>query len=163
MPLLKLHGSFTWQRITVYGKSRKIPIIPIGTNKNYLAPPYNFIWGSAYELLVGCDVLRIVGCSLSQNDVGLIDLLFKAHKERGRSIRIEIVGFQPLNGHHHIKNEYGFFPEIVEPKDLEDTLIADEAIGKAEVGNPFRIWLRAKAERMLGAPATPTRYLRKCF
>ncbi|MBI5872875.1 MAG: SIR2 family protein [Candidatus Omnitrophica bacterium] len=162
--LLKLHGSFNWNRITIYEKRKKISIIPIGINKNYLAPPYNFIWGRAYELLVKCDVLRIVGCSLNQNDIGLIDLLFKAHRERGKSIEIQIIDFQPPNGHHQIKRNYGFFPSIVEPNKIEETLIADETISNCDVGNPFKIWLKAKAEKMLQASEiNNTKYLKKCL
>jgi len=164
VPLLKLHGSFNWERITIYGKRTKISIIPLGINKNYLVPPYNFIWGRAYELLVKCDILRIVGCSLSQNDVGLIDLLFKAHSKRGKHIEIQIIDFQPRNGHHQIKNNYGFFPEIVEPNKIEETLIADELISNYDVGNPFKIWLKAKAEKMLQKTEIDnTKYLKKCF
>jgi len=162
LPLLKLHGSFTWRRIIIYGRSRDIPIMPMGITKNYLAPPYNFIWSRAYELLAHCDALRIIGCSLNQNDVGMIDLLFKAHQVKGRSIRMEIIDFQPPNGGHQIKNNYGFFPEIIEPEHLEGTLIPEETI-RNPAGNPFRIWLKAKAERMLGSLANRTRYLKKCF
>lgn len=163
-PLLKLHGSFTWNRIKIYEKQKKISIIPIGSNKNYLSPPYNFIWGRAYELLVKCDILRIVGCSLNQNDIGLIDLLFKAHRERGKSFEIQIIDFQPSNGHHPIKRNYGFFPGIVEPKKIEDTLIADESISNYDVGNPFKIWLKAKTEKMLQASEiSSTKYLKKCL
>lgn len=155
MPLLKLHGSFNWERIAIDGKQKNISIIPIGINKNYLFPPYNFIWGRAYELLKKCDVLRIIGCSLNQNDVGLIDLLFKAHSDRGRSIKIKIIDFQPLNGHHAIKNNYGFFPDIIDPNptnpdlnDTEETFIADTQISNYDKGNPFKIWLKSKVERM---------------
>ena len=162
-PLLKLHGSFNWRRITIYGRRKDISIVPIGINKNYLAPPYNFIRGRAFELLVNCDVLRIVGCSLNQNDTGLVDLLFKAHLERGKKIDIEPIDFQPLNGHHPIRNNYGFFPGIVDPIEIEETLITDQAIYKSEVGNPFKIWLKAKAERMLGEDIHKTRHLKKCL
>jgi len=162
-PLLKLHGSFTWEDIEVYDKKRKISIIPIGINKNYLFPPYNFIWGKAFELLVQCDTLRIIGCSLNQSDLGLIDLLFKAHLERDEQILLEIIDFQPQNSHHAIKTYYGFFPGIIEPKDIEGTLIADESISNYEVGNPFKIWLRAKSKKMLDDSVAETTYLKKCF
>ena len=162
-PLLKLHGSFNWKGIVIYGRRKDIPIIPIGINKNYLAPPYNFIWGRAFELLVKCDVLRIIGCSLNQNDVGLVDLLFKAHLHRDKQIEIQIIDFQPSSGHHQIRNNYGFFPGIVDPVDIEDTLITDESISKPDVGNPFRIWLRAKVERMLEDDINQTTYLKKCL
>ena len=74
VPLLKLHGAFDLEY-----RGRKLPIITPGINKNYLELPYNFIWGRALEILIDCDILRVIGCSLSQNDVGLVDLLFKAH------------------------------------------------------------------------------------
>jgi len=163
LPLLKLHGSFNWKGKKIYGKSKNIPIIPIGINKNYLSPPYNFIWGRAFELLVECDTLRIIGCSLSQNDMGLIDLLFKAHLEKGEQIKIEIIDFQPYDSHHQIKNNYGFFPGIVNPKDIEGTLIPTELISNRAVGNPFKIWLKAKAERMLDYRIHKTTYLKKCY
>jgi hypothetical protein len=162
-PLLKLHGSFTWENIEVYDKLKSIPIIPLGINKNYLLPPYNFIWGEAFEVLIKCDTLRILGCSLNQSDIGLIDLLFKAHLERDKQISLEIIDFQPQNSHHPIKTSYGFFPGIIEPKDIEGTLIADESISKCEVGNPFKIWLQAKGKKMLDEKVYDTEYLKKCF
>jgi hypothetical protein len=161
IPLLKLHGSFNWQDIKIYGKKTKVEIIPIGVNKNYLMPPYNFIWGQAYELLLKCDILRIIGCSLSQNDVGLIDLLFKAHKTKKMPIEIQIIDFQPMNGHHHIKDNYGFLPNIIDPIGIENGLIADELIQK-DTGNPFKIWLQAKTRRVLkGSKIERTNYLKR--
>lgn len=163
-PLLKLHGSFEWVNIDIYEKKKSIPIIPMGIHKNYLFPPYNFIWGKAFEILIQCDTLRIVGCSLNQSDLGLIDLLFKAHMERNKQIIMEIIDFQPENSHHPIKASYGFFPGIVEPKDIEGTLIADELISNYEVGNPFKIWLKAKGKRTLDDDkVSQTKYLKKCY
>lgn len=163
LPVLKLHGSFNWNRIKIYGKSKNISIIPIGINKNYLAPPYNFIWGRAFELLVKCDILRIVGCSLNQNDVGLINLLFKAHFERMSKIKIEIIDFQTIGSDHPIKKNYGFFPGIINPLNIEDTLITDASISNYDTGNPFKIWLKAKAEKMLPEKINHTKYIKKCL
>ncbi|MCC6837245.1 MAG: SIR2 family protein [Bacteroidia bacterium] len=170
-PLLKLHGSFNWERINIEGKTKSIPIIPLGSHKNYLFPPYNFIWGRAYELLKKCTVLRIVGCSLNQNDGGLVDLLFKAHSDKTDSIKMKIIDFQPKVGHHSIKSNFGFFPGIVDPNpsqpdlnDPEEVLIADPQISDYEKGNPFKIWLKAKAKRMLtDEEISKTKYLKKCF
>ena len=83
IPLLKLHGSFNWSDARIRGHRRDIEIIPLGSAKSYLHSPYSFIWNRALEVLIRCDTLRVIGCSLSQNDVHLIDLLFKAHLERG--------------------------------------------------------------------------------
>jgi hypothetical protein len=173
-PLLKLHGSFDWVNgVSIDGRKRPIDIIPIGINKNYLFPPYNFIWAKAYELLKKCDVLRIIGCSLNQTDLGLIDLLFKAHSDKGESIKLKVIDFQPENGYHSIKTNYGFFPDIVEPnppqervnlEDREELLIADNQISDYANGNPFKIWLKAKALKMFTEQEIEqTKYLKKCF
>ncbi len=159
-PLLKLHGSFNWISVRTYARPRTIPIIPLGIKKNYLTPPYNFIWSRAFEVLSQCDILRIVGCSLSQNDMGLLDLLFKAHLERTRPMEIQIINSQGEGD--RIKYDYGFFPGIVTPKDIERSLIADELIdADPEVGNPFKIWLKAKALKMLHGGVERTKYLRR--
>ena len=162
-PILKLHGSFNWKNIPIYGKIVTIPIIPLGINKNYLIPPYNFIWGRAYELLTQCDILRVIGCSLNQSDVGLIDLLFKVHNQKRESFEIQIVDFQPKNGHHQIKNNYGFFPNIVDPRAIEGTLISDELSSDDPNCNPFKIWLAAKARRTIDSQIPNTKYLKLCL
>ena len=161
IPLLKLHGSFNWTRIKNYGKIKTIPIIPLGINKNYLIPPYNFIWGRAFEILTKCDVLRIIGCSLNQNDIGLIDLLFKAHLERGSHLIMEIIDGEREAG--IIKYDYGFFPEIITPKDIEDSLIAEDLSIEVELSNPFKTWLKAKAEKMIRRRIKDTKYLKNCL
>ena len=174
IPLLKLHGSFDWVNgVSIDGRRRPIDIIPIGMNKNYLFPPYNFVWAKAYELLKRCDVLRIIGCSLSQTDLGLIDLLFKSHSDKGSGIKLKVIDFQPQNGYHSIKTNYGFFPNIIEPNppqervnlnDPEELLIADIQMSDYENGNPFKIWLKAKALSIFSeSEIESTKYLKKCF
>jgi len=162
-PLLKLHGSFGWKNVIIYGRPKDISIIPLGVNKKYLSPPYSFIWSKAFEVLVECDILRLIGCALSQNDIGLIDLLFKAHIERGTAFEIQVIDYQTAGD--QIKNNYGFFPDITKPKDIENALIADEQILKNDhVGNPFKIWLKAKAKRMLTEEKiAKTKYIKRCF
>jgi hypothetical protein len=150
-PLLKLHGSFDWE----------IPIMPIGMNKNYLFPPYNFIWSKAYDLLTRCDILRIIGCSLNQNDLGLVDLLFKAQINRDKPLEIQLIDFEPTG--EKIKSSYGFLSGLLKPSEFEDHMLAVEAIMKGS-GNPFKIWLREKANKMLSEEErNRTKYLKKCF
>ena len=162
IPLLKLHGSFNWKNINTYGKKKDISIIPLGINKNYLFPPYNFVWGRAFEAIAQCDILRVIGCSLSQNDIGLIDLLFKAHLERTSELEIQIIDFE--NTGEYIKNNYGFLTGIVKPKDIEGSLIADEIIGgEPDLANPFKIWLKAKSKRLLDENIDHTKFIKKCF
>ncbi len=91
IPLLKLHGSFDWKSVMIRGIKRSVQIIPLGVNKQFLHIPYNSIWIRALEILRECDILRVVGCSLSQNDTHLIELLFNAHIEKGNSFEIQVV------------------------------------------------------------------------
>lgn len=159
LPLLKLHGSFNWKNIETYGKKKNIEIVPLGINKNYLAPPYNFIWGRAFEVLAQCDVLRIIGCSLSQNDLGLIDLLFKAHLARKKFFKIQVIDLQKTG--KDIKNNYGFFKGIESIEEIERPLIPLDDIQR-DSANPFMIWLKAKSQKMIKEPKiNRTKYIKK--
>ena len=157
IPLLKLHGSFGWEEVELIGKKRKIPIIPVGAHKNYLRLPYNFIWGRALEVLAACDILRVVGCSLSANDTQVIDLLFKAHIARGTAFDIEIVSSEETG--QDIKNRYDFFPRIVTADKIEEPLLADTRKGT----NIFMEWLKAKGRKALkeDEQISQTTYLKK--
>lgn len=159
--MLKLHGSFNWKNVKICGRKRKIEIIPLGVNKNYLQIPYNFIWGRALEILTECDILRVIGCSLSQNDIALIDLLFKAHLEKGEAFELQIISAE--NTGTQIKYNYGFFPKIKSLGQIEDNLVPDP-IQSNEDGNAFKIWLKAKGSKMLKEDEIKkTRYLKKVF
>ena len=155
VPLLKLHGSFSWTNQQVIGKRRDIEIIPLGLSKSYLHPPYGFIWNRALDILAKCDSLRVVGCSLSPNDVHLIDLLFKAHLERRKPFEIEIIASDSAGV--TIRDNYGFFPEIRTLVKIEGALIPDP-----DPSNPFKTWLKYKSLKMLRqAGIRRTTYLRK--
>lgn len=154
LPLLKLHGSFNWRRQRIRDKWRRIDIIPLGSAKSYLHAPYGFIWNRALEILIECDTLRVIGCSLSPNDAHLIDLLFKAHLWRDIEFEIEIIS-STLDG-EAIRRNFGFFPRIKTLVDVEGS-IAD-----VNPPNPFKTWLKRKSERMLGeSTVRATRRLRK--
>jgi len=154
IPLLKLHGSFNWEKVTIRGRERSVDIIPLGTSKNYLHLPYNFIWSRALELLIECDVLRVIGCSLSQNDIHLVDLLFKAHIEKGKAVEIQIINLDSAG--ERIRGDYGFFPEIKPLTKIERTLVPE-----TEPLNPFKMWLEYKGRSMLKEKEVErTQYLR---
>jgi len=91
-PVLQLHGSFTWRfgvpiRVSKLRKQSPysadtgwIPPTILKESKNY---PFNKIAALAYELLVKkCDVLRIIGSSLTQNDWNVLSLIFNAQRHR---------------------------------------------------------------------------------
>ncbi len=157
VPLLKLHGSFNWARgVTIRGRTKRVEPIPLGSNKNYPHAPYTFIWNLALEVLIGCDTLRIVGCSLTQNDTHLVDLLFKAHLERNPEcvLNIEIVSGERAG--EAIRENYGFFPGIRTLTTIERNLIADP-----DPENAFKMWLARKSERVLGESIEQTGYLKR--
>lgn len=155
VPLLKLHGSFNWKDRKIRGRKRTVEIIPLGSTKNYIHPPYGCIWNQALETLVGCDTLRVIGCSLSQNDSHLIDLLFKAHLERGTAFDIEIIAREKVGA--GIKANYGFFPALKTLTEIKDNLIPE-----AEPENPFKTWLKYKSLALLGTKkAGLTKHVKK--
>jgi SIR2-like domain len=143
VPLLKLHGSFNWIGRKIRGRKRNIEIIPLGSTKNYIHPPYGCIWNQALETLINCDTLRVIGCSLSQNDFHLIDLLFKAHLERGAPFDIEIIAKNRVGD--GIRGNYGFFPALKTITEIKDNLVPE-----ADPENPFKTWLKYKSLAMLG-------------
>lgn len=155
IPLLKLHGSFAWKNQNIRGRRRSIEIIPLGSAKTYIHPPYGCIWNQALETLIRCDTLRVIGCSLSQNDFHLIDLLFKAHLERGRAFEIEIIATDKVGG--DIRGSYGFFPGITSLTEIKGILIPE-----ATPANPFKAWLRYRSLALLSAEEiAKTKYVKR--
>jgi hypothetical protein len=105
--VLQVHGSFTWRfgvppqaaclrRDTTY--SRETLWIPPSILKEAKAYPFNKLMALAYELLRHCDVLRVIGASLTQNDWNVLSLIFNAQRHQQWSgsqvFRIEVVGPQ---------------------------------------------------------------------
>ncbi len=155
IPLLKLHGSFNWKNQSIRGRRRTIEIIPLGSTKNYIHPPYGCIWNQALETLIGCDTLRVIGCSLSQNDFHLIDLLFKAHLERGGAFEMEIIASDDIG--EQIRSTYGFFPDIKSLTEIKGILIPERT-----PANPFKAWLRYRSVALLdGQEIGHTRYVKR--
>lgn len=163
VPLLKLHGSFNWSKMKIRkGRTKTIEIIPLGVTKNYLHAPYNFIWSRAMEILIECDIFRVIGCSLSQNDLHLIDLLFKAHLEKGRAFFIEIINQDDIGG--EIRKNYGFFPEIKTLIEIGSHKAGYKnqvpLVGEPNPDNVFNTWLKYKADNIIKKNIKNTRYLK---
>lgn len=153
--LLKLHGSFKWSGYSKIGK--KIPIIPIGVNKNYLQLPYNFIWGYAHEILNKCDILRVIGCSLSQNDSRLVDLLFKAHLHKKSPFEIHVIDFDDTG--ETIKGNYEFFTRI---KNFSEIFGVKDTNNKSlPVNESFQKWLKMNGNELEEEKKENTKYLKK--
>lgn len=166
VPVLKLHGSFSWTNdrpIHIKPMTRvtdKTALwIPPGTEKKRENYPFNLLWGKAMECLMVCDVLRIIGCSLSRNDWGLIPMLYtvQTFSRRARRIDIEIIDYVKTG--ERIRDNYsylkvktiteiddvialykGLFPHATSDELREEM----EAQFKNTAINPFHSWLDAK-------------------
>jgi len=103
--LLQLHGSFTWSfgvPIEVRRLRRDSRYLadtvwlPPSIQKESKTHPFNKLIAMAYACLVTrCDVLRIIGSSMAQNDWNVLSLIFNAqrHREavRKNAFRIELI------------------------------------------------------------------------
>jgi len=97
----------------------------------------------------------VICCSLSQNDVHLIDLLFKAHLERGMEFEIEIIA--PRTVGEGIRFNYGFFRGLRTLTEIKDNLVPEP-----EPVNAFQTWLKYKSLALLGSKrADLTKHVKK--
>jgi len=173
IPILKLHGSFNWKNeypIVLAGAIESeddVLWIPPGVVKRREYYPFSLIWGRAKELLE-CDILRVIGCSLSRNDWELISLLYTTQKLRtdGRSYRMELID-SPVTC-ERIKEDYKYLKiqTILDIPVVRDYLIreffphyagkpvTEEILNELRQGitsdryNIFAIWLRAMGEKL---------------
>ena len=169
-PILKLHGSFNWKSeypisFAGLGDHDDGIWIPPGVMKRKESYPFNILWGKAKELL-DCDILRIIGSSLSQNDWELVALISIAQGMGYRSepaFSIELINSPRTKNEivktHHYLDVVGLddIPEVREyikktyyPIDTPvDENKFGEALKLALDRNQFELWLRAKGEKML--------------
>lgn len=163
-PILQLHGSLTW-RFAVPPKVSRLDATPVYYHDAMWIPPtiqkesksypFNKLHALAYEVLSErCDVLRVVGSSLTQNDWNILSLLFNAQRHcermRRRVFRIELImsqkgGLSIQNSCSYLENAFvigslkdGYFDEF---KDLFEKKDPPEGTAWA---NPFFFWLREK-------------------
>ncbi|MDY0016520.1 MAG: SIR2 family protein [Candidatus Delongbacteria bacterium] len=162
--IYKLHGSFNWlnTRPISFKEMNKIQPqetlwIPPGIDKKKDNYPFNLLWGKAYEELLNCDVLRIIGCSLSRNDWSLIPMLYTIQKFcsiKSKSLQIEVIDFNYIS--EKIKENYKYIEiksiiELIELKEFyrnQLNRLASDSILESEMegnfSNPFKQWLDAK-------------------
>jgi hypothetical protein len=164
----KLHGSFNWinsrpiriRRMQYMGSLPGL-WIPPGVDKKKDSYPFNLIWGNLTERLLECDILRIIGCSLSRNDWGLVPIIYTMREFVSRNrFEIEVVG--PPSAAETIRSSYGYLNPIssmLEMDDVKDYFanraggsMSDDDLKKEmqaslndpDKGNPFRDWLLSK-------------------
>jgi hypothetical protein len=159
-PLLQLHGSFTWtfglpisvtrlrQNSRYAADTVWIPPTILKESKTY---PFNRLVGLGYTLLAeACDVLRVVGSSLTQNDWNILSLLFSAQRHRemlGKSaFRIELI--MSHDGGTRIEQECSYLAGLTPIGYLTDGDFAlykeDAALHDVDMANAFAYWLNKK-------------------
>ncbi len=174
IPLLKLHGSFNWRNespILISSKMMReedVLWIPPGIVKRKESYPFNLIWGKARELL-DCDILRIIGSSLSTNDWELLSLLYTTQKlrtDKKPPYLIEVIDVPQKCEELRKQYQYLNFKSILEIPEVQEYLarthFPQSIIGKRVVSedkikglakymdkeNIFALWLRAKGEKL---------------
>jgi len=170
--VLKLHGSFNWQNtrpVSIKSMSVKNSNeslwIPPGIEKRKDDYPFNILWGQATEFLMQCDTLRVVGCSLSRNDWGLIPILYTVQQFNDSKKRMDIEIIDYPKTAIKIKENYGYlnFISITEiheflefyKKKLKSAPVVElikEINAKfedVEKSNPFYEWIDAKIDYLV--------------
>jgi hypothetical protein len=120
--------------------------VPPGVQKGFTCYPFNIIWGRAAELL-DCDVLRVIGSSLSQNDWEILSLLFRTqlmHKSGGYDIEL-IIHEKPTN---QIMDNYSFLSKTVSFPGIRECSDASDLWGKPDF-NPFKFWLQCRGRELI--------------
>lgn len=160
-PILQLHGSFTWRfgipiKVSKLREGSKftdtvwIPPTILKEAKNY---PFNKLSGLAYELLAKhCNVLRVVGASLTQNDWNILSLIFHAQQHieftNGTAFLIELI--MPQDNGEKISKECAYIKNLTPIGYLTEGHFADykdrEIEPESDMANPFAYWLSEKTE-----------------
>lgn len=160
-PILHLHGSFTWSfgvplRVSLLSEhsqySSETVWIPPAILKDSRHYPFNKLAGLAYELLAKrCDVLRVVGSSLTQNDWNVLSMIFHAQRHReltnATPFRIELImsqnaGVEIVKGCSYLRN----LTPIGQLTDGEFADWKEEQSVTPQMGNPLVYWMRQKID-----------------
>jgi len=161
-PILQLHGSFTWQfgtptkikklhRGSTYNDTLWIPPTILKETKSF---PYNKLSALAYELLAGdCDVLRVVGTSLTQNDWNVLSLIFNAqrHRQIAKQEPFIIELIMPQTAGEQIKRDCAYLKNLMSigyltDGDFDDYKTRDDIPPESDLSNPFAYWLAEKQQ-----------------
>lgn len=117
-PLLKLHGSFNWRGNDPVIASSKFEFKKPDDESRWLRPSvfkkpvsiYQELWNNASKILSNSDVLRIIGCSLRNEDWTLISLIFQSQIINKESFRIELI--LPEDSSEDIRQRLPFLSKV---------------------------------------------------
>lgn len=156
--LLKLHGSFNW---SISEKElRTIDVDPKIDNTNGWVPPsifknpeneyiFDSIWNLAEHFLRNCDLLRVVGCNLRNEDFALLGLIFRCQQswyEKGKSpFSIQLI--IPQNSAERMIER---LPFLVKFEMIDKLLSQDnyESYQSHKKPNPYHIWINDIIEKI---------------
>lgn len=164
--LLQLHGSFTWK----FGRPIKVSApkdiskysstmiwIPPTTSKDARLYPFGKLMALAYEMLCDeCDVLRVVGASMTQNDWNILSLIFNAQQHRRLVRKSEFVVelIMPQKSGVNLVATCSFLQRLVPIASLTDGHFSDyakdEDFHSPEMKSQFRYWLKQKIHHHRG-------------
>jgi len=164
-PVLHLHGSFTWRfglpvNVSLLSETSVYAVdtvwIPPTILKESRTYPFNKLAGLAYELLSSrCDVLRVVGSALTQNDWNVLSMIFNAQRHReitkGTPFRIELI--MPHGVGVAIAKECSYLENLTPIGFLTegDELAAYKEVDSgapltSEMNNPLAFWMKQKIQ-----------------
>jgi hypothetical protein len=145
--IIKLYGSFNWisgEKIKIIDAEpskphRELLWLPPTIAKETKSYPFNKLLGIAHELLMlECDVLRVIGCSLNQNDWKVISLLFKTQCIRyDRCFDIELI--QGREAGEETKQRLGYLRNVKTIAELGGSFTD---YFDQEPDNPYEDWIR---------------------
>ena len=159
-PILNLHGSFTWKFSIPLEVGRLKPNTAYSSETVWIPPtilkeskayPFNKLAGVAYELLSKhCDILRVVGSSLTQNDWNVLSMIFNAQLHReltgGSAFRIEIIS-SPDTG-ERVKKNCSFLKNLTPIEQLTEGQLShykeDTYRSDTEMKNALAYWMKEK-------------------
>ena len=155
---MKLHGSFNW---AIEGKElNAIKIDSMKDNQNGWVPPsifknpeieqvFNSIWDLAEHFLKNCDILRVIGCDLRNEDFALLGLLFRCQQacyDRGGSpFSIQLI--VPIESAKRIVKRLPFLTNFM----MIDDLLGQnnfESYKSQKNPNAYHIWINDFIEKI---------------
>lgn len=158
--LLQLHGSFTWtfglpiEVRRLRRGSRYCPDtvwLPPTILKESKAYPFNKLAALGYALLVDhCDVLRVVGSSLTQNDWNVLSMIFNAqrHREAVRRTAFKVELIMPHENGVGIQRECSYLKGLTPIGYLTEGRFEaykeDHVDQDPGMNNVFAYWLKEK-------------------
>ncbi len=170
-PILKLHGSFNWQKsypiaLVNKGKSKNgenVIWAPPGVFKKTEKYPFSILWGRAMEIL-DCDVLRIIGCSLNRNDWQLISLIYSTQMLNKNETSYDIELIDKPSACDSIADKYTYlkFRKIYEISEVKSYINGEIGGKNGDISistiiealntpdrNIFDTWLKSKGEYLI--------------